>query len=64
MAHLIPTLSGLITGNKEDYIYLYESTEGFLRTEELAAYLAAIGFKKVLFKRFMFGMIAVHWGEK
>lgn len=64
MVHIIPTLSGLITGNKEDYIYLYESTEGFLRTEELAAYLAAIGFKKVLFKRFMFGMIAVHWGEK
>jgi demethylmenaquinone methyltransferase/2-methoxy-6-polyprenyl-1,4-benzoquinol methylase len=64
MVHLIPALSGLITGNKEDYTYLYESTEGFLRTEELAAILAEIGFKKVLFKRFMFGLIGVHWGEK
>jgi ubiquinone/menaquinone biosynthesis C-methylase UbiE len=64
MYRLIPFFSNLITGNKEDYTYLYESTEGFLRAEELAAYLAAVGFKKVLFTRFMFGTIAVHWGEK
>jgi len=64
MVHVIPALSNLITGNKEDYIYLYESTESFLRAEELAAHLAAVGFKKVLFKRFMLGMIAIHWGEK
>ena len=64
MYRLIPFFSNLITGNKEDYTYLYESTEGFLRAEELAAYLTAVGFKKVLFTRFMFGMIAVHWGEK
>ena len=30
----------------------------------MAAYLAAVGFKKVLFRKFMLGMIAVHWGEK
>ena len=64
MYKLIPILSGLITGDKEAYVYLFESTEGFLRAEELAAYLAAVGFKKVLFTRFMFGMVAVHWGEK
>jgi len=64
MYRLIPAFSKLITGNKEDYFYLYESTESFLRAEELAAYLSAVGFKKVLFKRLMFGMIAVHWGEK
>ena len=64
MYRLIPFFSNLITGNKEDYTYLYESTEGFLRAEELAAYLTSVGFKKVLFTRFMFGMIAVHWGEK
>jgi demethylmenaquinone methyltransferase/2-methoxy-6-polyprenyl-1,4-benzoquinol methylase len=64
MYRLIPAFSKLITGNKEDYLYLYESTESFLRAEELAAYLSAVGFKKVLFKRLMFGMIAVHRGEK
>jgi demethylmenaquinone methyltransferase/2-methoxy-6-polyprenyl-1,4-benzoquinol methylase len=64
MYNLIPMLSGIFTGNKGAYTYLYESTESFLRAEELAAYLAAVGFKKVLFKRFILGMIAVHWGEK
>ena len=64
MYNFIPMLSGLVTGDKEAYTYLYESTEGFLRAEEIAAYLAAVGFKKVLFKRFMLGMVAVHWGEK
>lgn len=64
MYNLIPMLSGIFTGNKEAYTYLYESTESFLRAEELAVYLAVVGFKKVLFKRFMLGMIAVHWGEK
>ncbi len=64
MYRFIPKLSELITGDQEAYTYLYKSTEGFLRAEELAAYLAAVGFKKVLFTRFMFGMVAVHWGEK
>lgn len=64
MFRLIPLLGGLITGDKEAYIHLYNSTETFLRAEELAAYLAAVGFKKVLYRRFMFGMIAIHWGEK
>ena len=64
MNRLIPLIGGLITGDKNAYIHLYNSTETFLRAEELTAYLAAVGFKKVLFRRFMFGMIAVHWGEK
>ena len=64
MARLIPILAGLIIGDREAYTYLYESTMSFLRAEELAVHLAAVGFKKVLYKRFMFGMIAVHWGEK
>ena len=64
MYRLIPLIGGLITGDKDAYIHLYNSTETFLRAEELTAYLAAVGFKKVLFRRFMFGMIAVHWGEK
>lgn len=64
MVGVIPALSNLITGNKEDYIYLFESTESFLQAEELAACLASVGFNKVHFKRFMLGMIAIHWGEK
>lgn len=64
MTKVIPTLGGLITGQKEAYTYLYDSTNGFLRAEELAATLAAVGFMKVAYRQFAFGMITVHWGEK
>jgi len=61
---IIPLLGRLIAGAPEAYTYLPDSTENFLRAEELAARMAAAGFKKVLFKRLMFGTIAIHWGEK
>jgi demethylmenaquinone methyltransferase/2-methoxy-6-polyprenyl-1,4-benzoquinol methylase len=64
MYRMVPFVSRIIAGSKEAYTYLYKSTQEFLRAEELAAYLAAVGFKKVLFRRFMFGTIAIHWGEK
>jgi len=64
MKTIIPIIGGLLTGNKADYEYLNSSTQGFLRAEELAAYLAAAGFKKVAYQQFAFGMITVHWGEK
>jgi demethylmenaquinone methyltransferase/2-methoxy-6-polyprenyl-1,4-benzoquinol methylase len=64
MTTLIPLLGGLITGEKTAYTYLNKSTENFLRAEELAAYLAAVGFRKVSYRQFAFGMITVHWGEK
>ena len=64
MTTIIPIIGELFTGNKEAYAYLYKSTEGFIWAEELAAYLAAIGFKKVAYHQFAFGMITVHWGEK
>ncbi|MCK5794983.1 MAG: ubiquinone/menaquinone biosynthesis methyltransferase [Anaerolineales bacterium] len=64
MTTIIPIIGGFLTGNKEAYAYLNKSTEGFMRAEELAVYLAAVGFKKVAYRQFAFGMITVHWGEK
>jgi demethylmenaquinone methyltransferase/2-methoxy-6-polyprenyl-1,4-benzoquinol methylase len=64
MTHIIPLIGGLVTGEKRAYNYLNRSTEDFLRAEELAAYLAAAGFKKVSYRQFAFGLITVHWGEK
>ena len=61
---IIPALGGLLTGTKDAYRYLPETTEGFLTAEELASRMAAIGFKKVKYQRFMFGTIAIHWAEK
>ena len=61
---IIPLLGRAVTGQPEAYRYLPETTEGFIRAERLTGLLAAVGFRKINFRRFMFGMIAVHWGEK
>ncbi len=61
---IIPTVGGLLSGERDAYNYLPDTTEGFLTAEQLASRMAAAGFKGVGFKRFMFGTIAIHWGEK
>src|SRR5512138_3005526 len=64
MHFIIPTLGGLLTGARDANRYLPETTEGFVTAEALASHMAAVGFKKINFQRFMFGTIAIHWGEK
>jgi demethylmenaquinone methyltransferase/2-methoxy-6-polyprenyl-1,4-benzoquinol methylase len=64
MHFVIPTLGSLLTGEKDAYHYLPETTEGFVTAEEMTARMAAVGFKKINFQRYMFGTIAIHWGEK
>jgi demethylmenaquinone methyltransferase/2-methoxy-6-polyprenyl-1,4-benzoquinol methylase len=61
---VIPLLGIVLTGAKEAYRYLPETTERFVTAEELAARMAAAGFRKVNYLRLMFGTIAIHWGEK
>jgi demethylmenaquinone methyltransferase/2-methoxy-6-polyprenyl-1,4-benzoquinol methylase len=61
---VIPALGGLITGVRDAYRYLPETTEGFVTAEDMASRLAAAGFKDVGFKRLMFGTIAIHWAGK
>jgi demethylmenaquinone methyltransferase/2-methoxy-6-polyprenyl-1,4-benzoquinol methylase len=61
---VIPLLGRLLTGSSEAYHYLPETTEGFVTAENMAARMAAAGFKKINYERFMFGTIAIHWGEK
>jgi demethylmenaquinone methyltransferase / 2-methoxy-6-polyprenyl-1,4-benzoquinol methylase len=61
---IIPALGTLLSGQRDAYTYLPDSTEAFLTAEELAAGLAAAGFGKIGYKRLMFGTIAIHWGEK
>lgn len=61
---IIPTLGTLLTGFKEAYHYLPETTEGFVTAEELAARMAAAGFRRINYQRLMFGTIAIHSAEK
>jgi len=66
-AHLhgvIPLLGWLLTGQRDAYTYLPNSTESFVRAEELVARMAAVHFREIGFHCLMFGTIAIHWGKK
>lgn len=62
--YIIPTLGQLLTGERDAYTYLPDSTKGFLRAEELAEKMQEAGFKDVNFSVKMFGTVAIHWGHK
>jgi demethylmenaquinone methyltransferase/2-methoxy-6-polyprenyl-1,4-benzoquinol methylase len=64
MHHVIPRLGWLITGEKDAYTYLPDSTEQFVLAEDLATHARHAGFREVAFARRMFGGVAVHWGRK
>lgn len=64
MHMVIPLVGGLLSGFRDAYSYLPDSTEGFVTAEEMAVRMAAVGFKKIMFERLMFNTIAIHWGEK
>ena len=61
---VIPLIGGVISGFKDAYNYLPDSTEKFVTAKELAVRMAAVGFKRINFEILMFGTIAIHWGEK
>ncbi|MBO9308225.1 MAG: class I SAM-dependent methyltransferase, partial [Chloroflexi bacterium] len=64
LQRIIPTIGTLLTGQRDAYTYLPNSTIGFKTPQELAALLEAAGFIEVGYRRFMFGTIAIHWGRK
>ncbi len=64
LRYVIPLLGRLISGNADAYEYLPESTQKFKTPDELAALMRAAGFQNVQYQPFMFGTMAVHWGEK
>lgn len=63
---IIPLLGRLISGKQgaDAYRYLPESTQAFKTPAELADLMRAAGIQHVGFKQFMFGTMAVHWGNK
>ena len=61
---VIPILGQVVTGSREAYTYLPETTDSFLEAERLASLMIQVGFREVGFRRMMFGTIAIHWGQK
>jgi demethylmenaquinone methyltransferase/2-methoxy-6-polyprenyl-1,4-benzoquinol methylase len=64
MHMVIPLIGGLLSGFRDAYNYLPDSTEEFVTAKELTVRMAAVGFKKINYEVLMFGTIAIHWGQK
>jgi len=62
----IPFLGRLLAGKEgsDAYQYLPESTQAFKTPDELATLMRKAGIQNVDYHTFMFGTMAVHWGEK
>jgi demethylmenaquinone methyltransferase/2-methoxy-6-polyprenyl-1,4-benzoquinol methylase len=63
---IIPLLGRLIGGQAavDAYQYLPKSTQAFKTPDELVRLLEDAGYQNVDYKTFMFGTMAVHWGQK
>lgn len=61
---VIPALGAILSGSRDAYTYLPDSTERFLSADNLAARMTSAGFRDVRFQVLMFGTIAIHWGER
>ena len=64
LKHIIPLLSGKITGNTDAYKYLGSSIEQFPEKSELAMELQSAGFHSIRMKGLTFSIAAVHEGSK
>lgn len=66
LRYIIPTLGRIVAGENgaDAYQYLPSSTQAFKTPDELAALMRQAGVRNVQYRTFMFGTMAVHWGEK
>jgi len=61
---VVPFIGWLVSRQKSPYKYLSLSITSFPSAQEIAAMLLKAGFKKVSFKRFNFGTVALHTATK
>jgi demethylmenaquinone methyltransferase/2-methoxy-6-polyprenyl-1,4-benzoquinol methylase len=64
LTKIIPLIGTILTGHRDAYTYLPNSTVGFKTPDVLADMMREAGFTDVGYRRFMFNTIAVHWGTK
>ena len=62
--YIMPRLAGLITGKQKEYEWLNESTELFLKKDELADLFKECGLANVSYKTYLLGSAALHKGQK
>ena len=64
LRHLIPFWGGLVTGDREGFVYLSRSIKAFPDQEAFAAMLRDAGFTDVAWKNYTGGIAAVHTARK
>lgn len=66
LRYIIPFLGRVVAGSQgaDAYQYLPQSTQAFKTPAELAAIMQDAGIIDVQYRTFMFGTMAVHWGQK
>ena len=64
LKHLIPFWGGLITGDKEGFVYLARSIKAFPDQRGLARRMEDAGFRDVTWKNYTGGIAAVHVAYK
>jgi demethylmenaquinone methyltransferase/2-methoxy-6-polyprenyl-1,4-benzoquinol methylase len=61
---VVPRLGGLISGQREAYTYLPQSTVAFPNPARLQQIMEGVGLGHVQYQLAMFGTVALHWGTK
>lgn len=64
LKHLIPFWGGLITGDREGFVYLSRSIKAFPNQQGLADMMTSAGFTDVTWKNYTGGIAAVHVAKK
>jgi demethylmenaquinone methyltransferase/2-methoxy-6-polyprenyl-1,4-benzoquinol methylase len=61
---VVPFLGGLVSGDREAYTYLPQSTTSFVEPEELRRMMEQAGLRSVVYRLRMLGTVALHTGTK
>jgi demethylmenaquinone methyltransferase/2-methoxy-6-polyprenyl-1,4-benzoquinol methylase len=61
---VLPRVGRLVSGHRTAYTYLPRSVANFPVEEELAARMAAAGFRDVRWESLTFGIAAIHVGTR
>lgn len=61
---VIPTLGRLVAGKGDAYRYLPDSTQQFQDPDSLVTIMVDSGLVDVSYRLYMFGTIAIHYGQK
>jgi demethylmenaquinone methyltransferase/2-methoxy-6-polyprenyl-1,4-benzoquinol methylase len=63
-AHLMPAITGILSGQPAAYRYLPRSVQRFLTPEELKAAMERLGLENVHYRMLALGTVALHVGER